>query len=93
MTEEEKRWVLTMLDAIESLFSENAALKVTLEHHRVAPRVYERECRELIEHPGHAGLARAKFADLRAYIEQAHDDSKALKELLKVLPKPNKYQN
>jgi hypothetical protein len=87
MNEEEKDWMLILLDAVEHLFSENAALRVTLEHHHVSAQTYERECRELMNHTDHIHLVRAKFADLRAYIEQTPDLSKAVQELLKALPK------
>ncbi len=90
MTPEEKKWMLILLDAFENLFSENAALKVTLQHHRVSSRIYERECFELMNHPDHVDLVRAKFADLRAYIEQTPDLSLALQSLLKAFPKPDK---
>ena len=90
MDDEEKKWMLTMLEAVEHLFSENAALKVTLEHHRVPSRIYESECMKLMNHPEHVALVRARFADLRAYIEKAPDLSKAVQSLLKVFPKPDK---
>jgi hypothetical protein len=90
MTDDEKEWMIALVEAVESLFAENAALKVTLEHHHVPPEVYNRECRELTEHPDNQNLFHARFADLRAYIEQSPDLSKVLESLARTFPKPDK---
>lgn len=78
MTKDEKERMLLLAKATEHLWAENAALKVTLESHHVAPAVYERECKELIDDPKLSALVRKQFQPLYDDIQQAPDLSRAL---------------
>jgi hypothetical protein len=90
MTIEEKKWMLALVDSVESLFAENAALRVTLEYHHVPFRVYQKECAELISDPKLSRLWRQVFDGPRAYIEQSPDLSLAVESLLQAVPRPKK---
>jgi hypothetical protein len=80
MTEQEKELMLDLAKAVEYLYAENVALKVTLEHHHVSPSEYEAECKDLIEDPKLSALAHRKFLSLFDEIEQAPNLSKALEQ-------------
>lgn len=82
--------MLALVDSVESLFAENAALRVTLEHHHVSPTVYQQECAELISDPKLSRLWREVFDGPRAYIERSPDLSVAVESLLRAFPKPKK---
>lgn len=82
--------MLALVDSVESLFAENSALKVTLEHHHVPSTIYQKECAELIADPKLSHLWRTIFDGPRAYIEQSPDLSLAVEALLRVSQGPKK---
>jgi len=73
--------------SFEAIFLENAALKTTLEHHRVGPQTYQRECAELLDGLPVSDPSRAIFSTLRAEIGRTTDLSAALESLLRAFPK------
>jgi hypothetical protein len=93
MTAEEKKRMLTVIRATEFLFAENAALKTVLLAHGIPLHVWEREAERLVLDPELSPRIRAIFQHLYDEIEHAGDETKAVQELLKALPKPTKGWN
>lgn len=93
MTDAEKKRMLAIVRAVESLFAESAALKTVLLSHRIPARTWEPQVQRLLDDKEIAAQLRAKFQHLYDEIEQARDESKAVEELLKVFPAPNKQWN
>jgi hypothetical protein len=88
MTSEEKRRLSAVLRATEYLFLENIALKMVLEHSRVA------NWRKLLDHVLSdkeimAGVG-LKFSDLYRELEASKDPSSALNVFLGALPAAKK---
>ena len=76
--------MIALVNALEHFFTENAALKVTLEHHHVSQKVYEKECAEAISSVSvHSPI----FSKLRDEIQKTTDLSAPLEALLRTLPK------
>ena len=88
MTDAEQKRMLSFLQSVECLFSENMDLKTVLRSHRVP--VWQKECEDLMNDPELSPLVRAKFQHLYREIEHARDESKAFAALLQDLPKPRK---
>jgi hypothetical protein len=93
MTADEKQRMLAVIRATEFLFAENAALKTVLIAHGIPICVWEPEAERLVRDPELSPKIRAIFQHLYDEIERAGDETKAVQELLKALPKPKKGWN
>lgn len=88
MTKQEKQRLATVLRATEYLFLENIALKLVLEHRKVAN--WEKLMDHLLADKEMLAGVRLKFKDLYAEIEASADPDKALQAFLGDLPAPKK---
>ena len=93
MTADEKSRMLLLVRAVESLFSENCALKTALAANGVSERVWKPQVERLLADPEISQKLHAKFQHLYDDIEQTRDESGALEALLEALPKPKKEWN
>lgn len=78
MTEDEKIWAVGAVRLIERLTLENAVLQIVLESHDVAPKLYERECNDLM-------LSRSVVTRVHAKFETLYDEIESILDLSKVL--------
>jgi ketopantoate reductase len=92
MTDDEKKRMLLMVRAVESLFAETCALKTALAAHRISENSWKPLVKKLLAEPV-MGPVHAKFQRLYDEIEQTPDESRAFEELLQALPKPKKEWN
>ena len=90
MTKIEKKRLSAVIRATESLFLENIALKLVLEH-RAVPNWEKLLDRLLLDKEILAGV-RLKFRDLYDQLERSGDPSAALDSLLAELPAAKKAQ-
>jgi hypothetical protein len=88
MTKEEKKRLSTVLRATEYLFLENIALKLVLEHRKVAS--WQKLLEHLLSDKEMLAGVRLKFRDLYREIEGSSDPSAALEALLGELPAAKK---
>lgn len=86
MTADEKKQMLTVVRVLESLLSENTALKEILLAHRIPERVWARKCDALVNDPDFAGQVHEILLPHGA-IESSVDLSKVLESLLPRLGK------
>ena len=90
MTEDEKIWAVAAVRLIERLTLENAVLKIVLESHHVAPKIYERECNDLMLSQSVVTHVHAKFETLYDEIESTPDLSKVLELIARNATIPDK---
>jgi hypothetical protein len=93
MTADEKKRMLLLVRAVESLWAETCALQTVLAAHRISRKIWKPEMERLINDPEMSQQLHAKFQHLYDDIEQTPDDSKAIEELLRGLPQSKKQWN
>ena len=93
MTDPEKKRMLQILRATESLYSEALALKAVLRSRGVTQPVWEKECARLMHDPELATMVHARFQQLYDEIEHSHDETAAVEALLQALPVAKKPLN
>jgi len=93
MTVDEKRRMLLLVRAVESLYSETCALKTALAANRIPKTSWEPLTKRLMADPETASQGRAKFQKLYDAIERTPEDSEAVEALLKALELPKTHWN
>jgi hypothetical protein len=93
MTAAEKKRMILLVRAVESLFAETCALKTVLAAHRISRNVWKVEMDRLINDPEMGRELHQEFQHVYDDIEQRPDDSKTLEDLLELLPQPKKQWN
>jgi hypothetical protein len=88
MTEEEKKRLSAVLRTTEYLFLENLALKLVLEHRKVAN--WQKLLDHLLSDKEILGGVHLRFSDLYRKIEGSADPSSTLESFLAELPRKNK---
>ena len=88
MTKQEKKRLSTVLRATETLFLENIALKLVLDHREVPN--WQKLLDHLLTDKEMLAGVRLKFSDLYRKIDESTDPSMALEAFLGELPAPKK---